>query len=1035
MKCPKCNFDNPADTKFCGECAAPLHPSEEISVSHTKTLETPKEEFTRGTTFAERYDFIEELGIGGMGSVYKVFDKKIKEEVALKILKPEIVDEKTIERFSSELKLARKIRHENVCQMYDINEEKGTHYITMEYVPGEDLKSFIRRVGQLPVGKTISITKQVCEGLSEAHRLGVVHRDLKPQNIMIDKEGNARIMDFGIARSIKGKGITGAGMMIGTPEYMSPEQVEGKEVDQRSDIYSLGVNLYEMVTGQVPFEGDTPFTIGMKHKSETPKNPKELNAQIPEDLSRVILRCMEKDREKRYQKAEELISELTNIEKGIPTTERVVPKRKPITSREITVTFGFKKLFIPALVTAALIIIALIIWQPWSQKQAVPIPSDKPSVAIMYFKNDTGDEELGHWRSALSQWLITDLTQSRFINVLPVDKLFSILRKLNLIEAQSYASEHLKKVAVEGGVSHIFQASLSKAGDTFRIDYSLQRADTLEIIGSDYVKGEGEESFPTMVDDLTKKIKADLKLSEEVIASDIDKEVGKITTGSPEAFKHYIEGRRYLIEGNDRQSIESMKKAVAIDPEFAMAYRSMGASYGNLGYGSEERKVLQKALELSDRASIRERYLIQGYAEKSVNKRIEAYRKLLELYPEDMIGNNNLGNVYMYLEQWDKAIERNEVNIKQKTEFWGSYGGQAEAYMAKGLYDKAKEVLEYYLNNISENVWIHLYLAENYLFQGKYNLALGETDKAFFLNPTAYHIISNKGDIYLCQGDLNRAEEEYKKLLELEEQKAHLWSRDRLGILYLLQGKFEESKDQVKQGIELAKRLGSRSHETDFHSQLAYLHLKSGNLEEALEECERAMNSIVESTWYLYDQIVQLHRKGHAYLEKRSLDEAQQTAKEIKESIEKLINKKLIRYYYHLIGMTELEKENFPKAIEYFRKAISLMPSQYSFYPEGIKFEHALFINSLALAYYKSGDLEKAREEYERITKLTTGRFFYGDIYAKSFYMLGKIHEEQGTTAKALEHYEKFLDLWKDADPDFPEVEDAKERLAALRKL
>ena len=221
MKCPKCQFDNPDTQRFCGECGTQIIPAKEIPASPTKTLETPKEEFTRGTTFAERYDFIEELGTGGMGSVYKVFDKKIKEEVALKILKPEITDEKTIERFSNELKLARKIRHENVCQMYDINEEEGTHYITMEYIAGEDLKSFIRRSRLLTVGKAISIAKQVCEGLSEAHRLGVVHRDLKPQNIMIDKEGNARIMDFGIARSIKGKGITGAGMMIGTPEYMS----------------------------------------------------------------------------------------------------------------------------------------------------------------------------------------------------------------------------------------------------------------------------------------------------------------------------------------------------------------------------------------------------------------------------------------------------------------------------------------------------------------------------------------------------------------------------------------------------------------------------------------------------------------------------------------------------------------------------------------------------------------------------------------------------------------------------------------------
>ncbi len=320
MKCPKCQFDNSDTQRFCGECGTQIIPAKESSVSPTRTLETPVKELTRGTTFAKRYEFIEELGTGGMGIVYKVFDKKIKEEVALKILKPEIANEKTIERFSNELKLARKIRHENVCQMYDINEEEGTHYITMEYVPGEDLKSFIRRVGQLPVGKTISIAKQVCEGLSEAHGLGVVHRDLKPQNIMIDKEGNARIMDFGIARSIKRKGITAAGMMIGTPEYMSPEQVEGKVVDQRSDIYALGIILFEMVTGKLPFEGDTPFTIGVKHKSEPPTDPKNINVQIPESLNCLILKCLEKNRNLRYQGCEDLLSQLKSIDKELETT-------------------------------------------------------------------------------------------------------------------------------------------------------------------------------------------------------------------------------------------------------------------------------------------------------------------------------------------------------------------------------------------------------------------------------------------------------------------------------------------------------------------------------------------------------------------------------------------------------------------------------------------------------------------------------------------------------------------------------------------
>ncbi|MBM3304365.1 MAG: hypothetical protein FJY79_00235 [Candidatus Aminicenantes bacterium] len=355
MKCPRCSHENPEDTRFCGRCGRELPGSGEKTSSGTRTFQTPTRGLQRGTTFARRFEIIEEIGKGGMGTVYKAYDSKIREAVAIKLLKPEIAsDLEVIERFRNEIKLARKVAHRYVCRMYDLDEEWLSIYISMEYVPGEDLKSFIRRSGHLNEAKALALARQIAEGLAEAHRMGVVHRDLKPQNVMIDREGNAKIMDFGIARSLHTRGATGSGVIIGTPEYMAPEQADAKDVDHRVDIYALGAILFEMVTGRLPFEGETPLSIVLKHKSEPPADPKTLNAQISPALSGVILRCLEKSRDRRYQTALDLLEDLGRIEKGLPTAQRALPARKPITSREITVKFNLKKVLIPGLIVAAL---------------------------------------------------------------------------------------------------------------------------------------------------------------------------------------------------------------------------------------------------------------------------------------------------------------------------------------------------------------------------------------------------------------------------------------------------------------------------------------------------------------------------------------------------------------------------------------------------------------------------------------------------------------------------------------------------------
>ncbi len=386
MICPLCAAPNREDSRFCSQCATPLTPTPSpLLPSATPqpegvTLVAAFENLSRGTLFAGRYEIIEDLGRGGMGSVYKAFDRKLQEVVALKIIRPELgFNTSAVERFKIEVKNARKISHRNVCRLYDLGEAGLVHYLTMEYVEGEDLKKFIRRAGPIGTARALAISRQVAEGLTEAHRAGVVHRDLKPQNIMIDRDGRARIMDFGLSRFLDSEGMTGTGVMLGTPEYMSPEQVELGDVDGRSDLYAMGVILFEMVTGKVPFEGQTPLAVAIKHKNEKPPDARETNPLVPEPLVNIIYRCLEKDPGKRYPDAEALAADLAAVENDLPTIVREISRseyRTPAEKRAAVAKPRRPRGLLWAGVAVAAILVPVLLIIATRPSRVVPPPSD-----------------------------------------------------------------------------------------------------------------------------------------------------------------------------------------------------------------------------------------------------------------------------------------------------------------------------------------------------------------------------------------------------------------------------------------------------------------------------------------------------------------------------------------------------------------------------------------------------------------------------------------------------------------------------------
>jgi serine/threonine protein kinase/Tfp pilus assembly protein PilF len=652
-------------------------------------------------------------------------DKEVKTKIALKLIKPEIAsDKKTIERFRNELKTARDISHKNICRMYDLNKEEGSYYITMEYVSGEDLKSFIHRSWRLTVTKAIDITNQICEGLTEAHRLGVVHRDLKPSNIMIDKDGNARIMDFGIARSLESKGITGAGVMIGTPEYMSPEQIEGKEIDQRTDIYSLGVVLYEMVTGRVPFEGDTALTIAVKHKTEAPQDPREFNTQLSDDLSRVILKCLEKDKNKRYQSAGELLSQLNNLEKGISTTGRIFPEQKPTaeTTSEIR----------------------------WEN-----------SIAVLPFVDLSSQRDQEYFCDGMTDEIILKLSK---LTDLKVISRTSVMRYKN-------TEKDIREIGQELGVATVMEGSIRKEENDIRISAQLINVGDGFHLWSDKYDRKLERIFEVQ-EDVSRSI-ADALMREKLTADALDAAIKTNRPSKIEAYDYCLRGwyftnSKYAVsykEADFQTALKMFRRAIEIDPNYAYAYCGMGFAYQNHYTMTRDEEDLDLVVKNCKKSYELEPNLVCSntalawvhYVKRDYDKAYKSYKKAISI-------NSNISGVIYLIARlfrqvglFRKAIKHCSRATELDPFYPIYYSLLARCLMDIGELEKAEISIGKTHEVEPDSIWGILDKSLLLINMRKYNEAEELLTKAESLHPRFSTIQNYKSLVFAAKGEKDEA--------------------------------------------------------------------------------------------------------------------------------------------------------------------------------------------------------------------------------------------------------------------------------------
>jgi serine/threonine protein kinase/tetratricopeptide (TPR) repeat protein len=829
MKCPNCSAENSASARYCQGCALPLNPSDATPASRTATAAAPVQAIVRGSVFAGKYRILEELGRGGMGVVYKAEDIRLKRLVALKVLREETtLDPGAKARFLVEAQAAAALSHPHICTVHEIDEAEGISFIAMEYVEGRTLRSLIKKGPAPAVDEILKIFMAAVEGVEEAHKKGIVHRDIKSANIMTTDEGQVKIMDFGLAKLRGASPLTRKGTTVGTVAYMSPEQVRGEPVDERSDIWSLGVVAYELLFGGLPFQGDTEQVVIHSILTGDLPSASKKRPDAPAGLIRVVEKCLEKRLVDRYQSASELRSDLVRVCEG-----RSPRRRSPALSAK-AMAWGMGTLSVLALVW---------LFRPpvmkWLGISALP---EIKTLMILPFDVVGG--------TAADQIFSVGLVNDVASTLSELERYQKNLWVVPLSEVREKKIARPSQARKSFDVTLVIAVETRKSGHGFELLFNLVDARTLHTLRSikRALRPSGTTGqYNSLVRDVAKMLNIKLLPPTTNIL-----DAARATT--PGAYESYRQGSGYLeiyAAASDRQVLEIaislLQKSIETDPRYSPAHAGLAQAYWNKYLASKEAAWIEKAKESCARAIQTDDRLAAGHMTLGIihmeqgnyEAAIMELGKALAKEPMNFEACLQLGYAYQTITRFDKAEEHYRQAIRLKPYYWVGYSYLGFMFYASGRYGDAEEEFKRVIELNFDNYNGFNCLGGIYLAGGRLNEARAMFERSLSIKPE-WPAYSNLGTIDFSLGHYPEATAAYEKAVQLAPRATQIVGNLARSYAYT-PGCSEKSRAGYQQAVRLAlAELQFNSRNIVVRSSLAAFYASLGDKKKALEEIAQA---------------------------------------------------------------------------------------------------------------------------------------------------------------------------------------------------